>query len=42
MAGHASIEDIMQILPALDELCVDEGVPFAREDLVNTVRDLCT
>ncbi|CAE7309846.1 CACNA1C [Symbiodinium pilosum] len=40
--GHASIEDIMQILPALDELCVDEGVPFAREDLVNTVNCMDT
>ena len=40
LAGHASIDDIMQILPALGELCVEEGVPFAREDLVNTVGDL--
>ncbi|CAJ1432576.1 unnamed protein product, partial [Effrenium voratum] len=34
--GHASIEEIMQILPSLDELFVTEGVTFAREDLVNT------
>ncbi|CAE7209994.1 Cacna1e [Symbiodinium natans] len=40
--GHASIEDIMQILPALDELCVEENVPFAREDLVNTVNCMDT
>lgn len=35
--GHAAIEDIMQILPELDALFVEEGVTFAREDLVNTV-----
>ncbi|CAE7832942.1 CACNA1E [Symbiodinium sp. CCMP2592] len=40
--GHASIDDIMQILPALGELCVEEGVPFAREDLVNTVNCMDT
>ncbi|CAK9018568.1 unnamed protein product [Durusdinium trenchii] len=34
--GQATIEDIMQILPDLDNLFVEEGVTFAREDLVNT------
>lgn len=37
LSGHAAIEDIMQILPELDALFVEEGVTFAREDLVNTV-----
>lgn len=40
--GHAAIEDIMQILPELDALFVEEGVTFAREDLVNTVNCMDT
>eukprot|EP00913_Durusdinium_trenchii_P027589 g25877.t1 len=40
--GMATIEDIMQILPDLDNLFVEEGVTFAREDLVNTVNCMDT
>lgn len=40
--GHAAIEDIMHVLPELDALFVEEGVTFAREDLVNTVNCMDT
>lgn len=40
--GQATIDDIMQILPDLDNLFVEEGVTFAREDLVNTVNCMDT